>query len=168
MNRDSWLGIHIQKASMGITSESKAQDRGAYIIILRLEEDCKISIGKLGSLRFKRGYYVYIGSAKRGLSKRIEHHKRKRKKCFWHIDYLRKHTNFYADFPVRTSGDLECEIASRLKNFADWTIPRFGCSDCQCETHLLATYSDPLLISSFLETVSELSIGGIEKEIEIN
>jgi sugar fermentation stimulation protein A len=141
---------------MDITSGIEFQDGGAYIIILRLEEDRDISIGRLGSHRFKRGYYLYIGSAKRGLSKRIERHKRKRKKSFWHIDYLRAHATFYKDIPMHTSRDLECELASRLKKFADWTIPRFGCSDCPCETHLFATSRDPLLIPSFIETVSDL------------
>jgi sugar fermentation stimulation protein A len=148
-------------------SETQVQDQGAYILILWLKEVRHISIGRLGSLRFKRGYYIYIGSAKKGLSKRIERHKRKKKKSFWHIDYLRAHATFYRAISIRTSEDLECEIASKLKNLADWTIPRFGCSDCQCETHLFATRSDPLLSPSFIEVVSRLSTGRIKKEIEI-
>jgi sugar fermentation stimulation protein A len=137
--------------------KSELPDRGAYIIILRLKEDRKISIGRLGRLKFKKGYYIYIGSAKRGLSERIKRHKRKKKKCFWHIDYLREHSTFYKDIPICTNLDFECEIASRLKDFADWTIPGFGCSDCQCETHLFATNSNPL--PSLMEMVSELHPG---------
>jgi sugar fermentation stimulation protein A len=132
------------------------EDSGAYIVILRLEEDRDISVGRLGSLRFKKGYYLYTGSAKSGLSKRIERHKRKEKKSFWHIDYLREHTTFYKYFALRIG---ECEIASRLKKFADWIIPRFGCSDCRCQTHLFATSVDPLSIPSCIKIVSKFKIG---------
>jgi sugar fermentation stimulation protein A len=144
-------------------SELEFQDEGAYILILRLKEDRRISIGRLGSLPFKKGYYIYVGSAKRGLSKRIERHKRKKKKFFWHIDYLRARAAFYKDIPIRTNENLECEISSALKNFADWIIPGFGCSDCQCETHLFATNTDPLLMPTFIEIISKRSIGGIKK-----
>jgi sugar fermentation stimulation protein A len=148
-------------------SEIRVRDQGAYILILWLKEARHISIGRLGSLRFKRGYYIYIGSAKKRLSKRIGRHKRKKKKPFWHIDYLRAHATFYRAIPIRASEDLECKIASKLRDLADWIISGFGCSDCQCETHLFATKSDPLLSPSFIGVVSKLSTGRIKKEIEI-
>jgi sugar fermentation stimulation protein A len=140
-------------------SEMQVGDQGAYILILWLKEDRRISIGRLGLLPFKKGYYIYVGSARKGLSKRIERHKRKKKKSFWHIDYLRAHATFYGDIAIQTSEDLECEIASKLKNLADWTVPGFGCSDCQCETHLFAAGSDPLLVPSFIEMVSTFGSG---------
>ena len=59
-----------------------------YFIILKLDEDCEIEVGRLGKILFKKGYYIYCGSAKRGFSKRIKRHFSKKKKLWWHIDYL--------------------------------------------------------------------------------
>jgi len=135
--------------------KTDAPDSGSYLLILRLRKARDISIGKLGSFRFKKGYYLYVGSAKRGLSKRIERHKRKNKKFFWHIDYLRAYAAFHKVIPIRTNQDLECRLAAKLKEFADWSIPGFGSSDCQCETHLFATDDHPL--PSLMETIYGLN-----------
>lgn len=32
--------------------------------------------------------------------------------------------------PVRSSDDLECELASALNSISQWSVPGFGCSDC--------------------------------------
>jgi sugar fermentation stimulation protein A len=131
------------------------QDRGSSIVILRLGEARRISVGELGSLLFKRGYSLYVGSAKRGLVKRVARYERKAKKRFWHIDSLRSYAAFQKTILARTSEDLEGEIASKPKDLADWTIPGFGCSDCRCPTHAFATESNPRLHPSLMKTISE-------------
>lgn len=47
---------------------------------------------------------MYVGSAKANLTKRIERHKRKRKKMHWHLDYFRGHCAMIAGLPIRISG----------------------------------------------------------------
>lgn len=131
--------------------KTNSQDSGSYILILRLRKAREISIGKLGSFRFNKGYYLYVGSAERGLSKRIERHKKKRKKFFWHIDYLRAQAIFDEAILFHTSQNLECKLASKLKEFADWSVPDFGSSDCHCESHLFATKFNPM--PSLMETI---------------
>ncbi|MCK4902633.1 MAG: GIY-YIG nuclease family protein, partial [Thermoplasmatales archaeon] len=64
--------------------------KGSYILLIELENDSKIQIGKLGDILFKKGFYVYIGSALNGLEQRINRHLRADKKLHWHIDYLLK------------------------------------------------------------------------------
>jgi len=59
-----------------------------YFIIFRLDRDEEIEVGKLGRILFRKGYYVYAGSAKKGFSKRIRRHFSKKKKLHWHVDYL--------------------------------------------------------------------------------
>jgi Uri superfamily endonuclease len=62
--------------------------KGTYALIIELASDERISVGKLGKINFKKGYYLYVGSGQNSLEARIARHLRKRKKKFWHIDYL--------------------------------------------------------------------------------
>jgi sugar fermentation stimulation protein A len=128
----------------------EAQDRGSYLVVLKLNQKAKIEIGRMGKLTFPAGYYLYVGSALKGLTQRIERHRRILKNKFWHIDYLRDQTEFHAAIPIRSSEDLECEIAGAIKAIADWQVPRFGCSDCSCESHLFGMKGDPLQSPRFI------------------
>ena len=128
----------------------EAQDRGSYLIALRLAEGANVEIGKLGRLNFPKGYYLYVGSARKDLKQRIERHRRIRKTKFWHVDYLRERADFQAAIPIRTGDDLECEIAKAMSGIAAWNIPGFGCSDCSCESHLFGMRENPLRSSDFI------------------
>jgi sugar fermentation stimulation protein A len=46
---------------------------------------------------------------------------------------------------------LECEIANALSEIAEWSIPKFGSSDCSCKTHLFGMADDPIHSESFRE-----------------
>ena len=129
--------------------EREAKDCGSYLLILKIPEDRVGEIGGLGKIKFKKGYYIYVGSAKRNLSKRIERHRKLRKKLFWHIDYLREIADFHTALPVRSADDLECEIAKSVNDIADWKVPGFGCSDCSCSSHLFGMEQDPLSCAKF-------------------
>lgn len=141
------------------------KNSGSYIIILCITRDIRIRIGRLGILKFKKGYYLYVGSAKTNLTKRIERHKRKRKRFFWHIDYLRNKAKFCTALPIRTSATLECPIANRLREITDWSIPGFGSSDCSCETHLFGMHKDPIKSTAFIETLLYYRIDRLEEKL---
>jgi len=132
----------------------EARDRGSYLLILRLPKKVSREIGKLGEVVFKEGYYIYVGSARKNLSGRIQRHKRLQKKLFWHIDYLRAIAEFHAALPVRTEDRLECEIAHAVKGIADWEVPRFGSSDCSCNSHLFGMLKDPLQSVAFISLLT--------------
>jgi len=132
------------------TIEKEAQDRGSYLLILRLTERKTIPIGKLGGVPFPPGYYVYVGSAMANLTARIERHRRLRKNHHWHIDYLRAMAEFQAVLPIRSSVSLECPIAKRMKSLSDWIIPAFGASDCSCPTHLFGLKTNPFHSTGFM------------------
>jgi sugar fermentation stimulation protein A len=129
--------------------EKEVQDRGSYLLILRLAADTDLRIGSLGHVRLRKGFYVYVGSAKKNLSRRIERHRRLRKKFFWHIDSLRAVSEFLGALPVRSEDDLECAIAGAVGTLADWSQPGFGSSDCHCPSHLFGFENHPLNIGSF-------------------
>ncbi|HDO20376.1 MAG TPA: DUF123 domain-containing protein, partial [Candidatus Bathyarchaeota archaeon] len=86
---------------------------------------------------FDHGIYVYVGSAQNSLEKRIARHFRKKKKKFWHIDYLLENENvkiitvLYKIAPRRE----ECRIAKEINNIGS-PIKGFGSSDCKCKSHL--------------------------------
>jgi sugar fermentation stimulation protein A len=145
--------------------EQEAHDSGSYIVILRMKRDRRVSIGSLGEVRFRNGYYLYVGSARTNLTKRIEHHRRVNRKPHWHIDQLRAEADFHVAIPVRASDDLECEIAAALGGISDWKIPHFGSSDCSCDTHLFGMADDPVHDRSFIKVLQYFRMDRLEKLI---
>ena len=109
--------------------------KGTYLLVMELHEDTSIMVGKHRIIHFKKGYYVYVGSALNGLEQRIQRHLRTNKKNHWHIDYLLHFTEIVEILYKENTLREECSIARLLKrNFTN--IPGFGCSDCSCKSHL--------------------------------
>jgi len=57
------------------------------------------------------------------------------KKKFWHIDYLLEKASLIDVLTLISERNLECRLAGGL----GWRlepIAGFGCSDCQCRSHL--------------------------------
>jgi sugar fermentation stimulation protein A len=123
--------------------EREAEDRGSYLIVLRKKRAGTCRIGKLGRIRFEKGYYIYVGSGLANLAKRIERHRRLEKKKHWHIDYLRATCEWVGALPILTADDLECAIAKRFRKLAEEEIPGFGSSDCACPSHLFRMGENP-------------------------
>jgi sugar fermentation stimulation protein A len=130
--------------------KKEARESGSYILILRLREESTIAIGGLGEIRFRKGYYLYVGSARRNLSPCVERHRRMRKRLFWHVDFLCAVAEFHFAVPIRTQDVLECAIARAVSEIAEWEIPGFGSSDCLCSSHLYGMAKDPLQSAAFI------------------
>ena len=109
--------------------------KGSYILIVEIKSDLIISFGKKGEKQFEKGYYIYVGSALSGLDQRIQRHLRKQKKLHWHIDYLLEHAIIIAVFFKEGKFREECNIAKKLDGQL-LLISGFGCTDCQCKSHL--------------------------------
>ncbi len=133
--------------------EREAQDRGAYFLNVEVPSK-KLKIGGLGKISFKKGSYIYVGSARKNLEARIRRHLRKRKRLRWHIDYLLETAKKVRAIPIRTSKDLECEIAQKLSSIADDKIDGFGAGDCSCSTHLFYFSEDPLKNENFINILT--------------
>jgi sugar fermentation stimulation protein A len=144
----------------------EARDSGSYIVVLRLSRDRRLKIGGLGEVLFKKGYYLYAGSAKKNFTQRIARHRTRRKTLFWHIDYLREYADFVAALPVRASEGLECDIAKALGEISSWRIPGFGSSDCSCESHLFGMPEDPVHSREFIKILLHFRIDRLEKYLE--
>ena len=117
--------------------------KGTYILILYLEQDKEIVVGRQrssSSVLFRAGYYAYVGSAHGpgGLRSRINRHLIKDKKSVWHIDYLRKEAS-----PVEVWVNVDEKKEERI--WADalvlmkrsHTVENFGnTDDRKARTHL--------------------------------
>ncbi|UCG91138.1 MAG: DUF123 domain-containing protein [candidate division WOR-3 bacterium] len=104
-----------------------------YLLHIYIKNSRCIRIGKFGKYYFKQGNYIYVGSAKKNLLKRIERHRRKRKKKFWHIDYLLQ----YASLKKVWIGNLsEEKVADICTKIMEVPVLGFGSSDKKSTSHL--------------------------------
>ncbi len=133
--------------------ESLDLDKGVYLLLLELDESGVIDVGSLGRVEFKRGYYVYVGSAMNSLNKRLNRHKSRNKKLRWHIDYLTVRADKIWDIPIVTDSDIEEEIALRLSGIADGYIDGFGASDSRRDSHLFYFCRNPMEDRRFMDLI---------------
>ena len=146
--------------------EQEALDRGSYLFIVRLNEDRRIAVGGLGVVKFKKGFYCYVGSAKENLGARLERHKRLRKKPVLQIDYLRAEAVNHAAIPIRASDELECEIATALGKIADWHVQGFGSSDCSSPSHIFGMEEDPIGNRAFIDLLIYFRMDRLERYLD--
>ena len=120
-------------------------DKGAYILLMTLEGERSIGVGRLGELLFPAGYYLYSGSALGGLRNRVRRHLRKDKKLRWHIDYLIQHAHVVEVWYTLTGHNIECRlcVTAACLPQAEVPVPGFGSSDCRCLSHLIYYSSQP-------------------------
>ncbi len=108
--------------------------KGCYCLVIHVDEMKSIRVGKLGKIEFEKGYYVYVGSAMNGLETRLNRHLSDAKKLHWHVDYLLKKSKI-TDIIYNENQKVECGISSYIAGATNG-INGFGCSDCDCESHL--------------------------------
>ena len=127
--------------------ELKNIPTGTYILVIRLQKRKRISIGRLGMFSFRKGYYLYVGSAfgPGGLNARISRHLRQNKKRHWHIDYLTLENTIIDVWFKNHRIRHECEWAKSLEEIPALKRPvsGFGSSDCTCRSHLFFSAEKP-------------------------
>lgn len=141
-------------------------DGGAYLLVLHVQDDTDADIGAKGTCHFPKGYYVYIGSAKRNLAARLARHQRRRKQKHWHIDYLRAYADVTAAIPIRTADDLEHDLAQAVGAISQWRIDGFGCTDCRCPSHLFGFADNPVHRRDFMALVEEFRMNRLQQYIK--
>jgi sugar fermentation stimulation protein A len=128
---------------------------GSYLLLFENDSRFIDDIGSIKKLTLERGYYIYAGSGMNNLFKRIAYHKKKAKKKFWHIDYVKNRFKLLADIPVVTGRDMECTLAHRMLLIGGNGIEGFGASDCTCRSHLFHFDENPLYRDDFWDIVLE-------------
>jgi sugar fermentation stimulation protein A len=126
-----------------------------------------LRIGSLGSIGFKRGFYTYVGSARRSMKSRLARHLARKKTKRWHIDWLTTRSGVVPIAVASTTlTGIECRIATVLSKRADMRVDGFGCSDCECESHLYYfSKSDCLFLA--LENLKRYGVSVQESELGI-
>jgi Uri superfamily endonuclease len=121
--------------------------RGTYILLLNSHETRSLSIGRVGTLALRPGFYLYVGSAfgPGGLQARLLRHFRGGDKRHWHIDYLREYADAVGAWLAPDSVRHEHHWADALSRWSDLepAMPGFGASDCRCATHLFFSADQP-------------------------
>lgn len=153
-----------------MSDRSGVLEKGVYSLILYTSKDTTLKIGDFGIHRFPKGYYVYTGSAlgkgASSLGGRVARHLIKKKKLFWHIDYLLSSQNVAIKTVIFTPTNkrLECKINECIKGKGTVPITNFGASDCKgnCGSHLMylgkrAGSFGALIFSCHLKEVRERS-----------
>ncbi|MFA5267066.1 MAG: DUF123 domain-containing protein [Methanoregula sp.] len=122
-------------------------DKGIYCLIFS-NPSCTVRVGALGEIAFLRGWHIYVGSAlgSGGLARLGRHialSRNRDKRPKWHVDYLSTNPSFPLRYTVHalTEERLECRLAEAL---GGETVPAFGCSDCDCISHLFYRRRNPL------------------------
>ena len=122
---------------------------GTYTLIFSSSRKEQISIGKLGTLQLKPGFYIYVGSAfgPGGLKARIAHHCRRAVRPHWHIDYLGYFLHLTEIWYTYDPVHREHQWAQTLSTTRGAMNPLagFGSSDCRCKSHLLFFNSKPTI-----------------------
>jgi Uri superfamily endonuclease len=122
-----------------------ADVKGTYGLVLALDKETQITVGKLTSYSFPPGYYLYIGSALGGLYSRIGRHIHGGSKLHWHIDYLRQVARVVEVWYRISDERMECSWYHAAAGMpgAEMPVAGFGSSGCSCDSHLLHFTSRP-------------------------
>ena len=147
---------------------------GIYTLTIFLSKEICLKVGKLGRKEFPKGYYTYVGSAlgkgASNLKRRISRHLQKKKRNFWHIDFLLADENATVTSIVatQTNEKLECTLNSYVKREggAEILIREFGASDCKenCESHLLFfpdIIEEPILVQKIVKYYEDLGLSPV-------
>lgn len=120
--------------------------KGVYVLVISVSKNISVNVGVLGRVNFNKGLYAYVGSAQNNLEKRIERHRRKAKRKFWHIDYLLdiNGVKILKVFHKKAGKPEECKVARAMSERAI-PIKGFGSSDCKCVSHLFKLKGHQLL-----------------------
>lgn len=98
-----------------IPDEARA---GAYVLHLTVNKRINMRIRTLGAHELAEGWYLYVGSARRGMASRCARHERlpreKAGKIRWHIDYLLVHPNWRLARIDSFPGAEECSLSRRI------------------------------------------------------
>ncbi len=80
-------------------------------------------------------------SSSSSLENRVKRHLRfpDQKKNHWHIDYLleSKRAKIIKVYLIPNKKKLECMLAKELIDVSGTYVKNFGCSDCNCKSHLI-------------------------------
>jgi Uri superfamily endonuclease len=106
-----------------------------YVLVIEKTGSSRVRMRK-ETISMEKGLYLYVGSAKRGLKQRLTRHIKKRKKCFWHIDYITSRRDA-AVRAIYLAPQAECETLKAVSQLGTLFGRKLGSSDCKCPSHFV-------------------------------
>jgi sugar fermentation stimulation protein A len=141
--------------------------KGAYVLIIRVEQPVNIQIKSLGEITFETGWWAYVGSAmgtgSTSLENRLSRHFRREKTIYWHIDYLLDaNTELAEAIWAESSEPIECSLAQSLAASDAFILgpKRFGSSDCHsgCTAHIYLYHGEEPIHNRVTNVFRKLSL----------
>ncbi len=143
--------------------------KGIYVLILRIEKEKSISVGKMGQFIFKPAYYAYVGSAMSGIQ-RLKRHlenikKRSVKNKHWHIDFIIPYCNSIGWFFAECSDPgKEEKLAICLSKKLNY-VEGFGASDSRAPSHLFKDINLNKLKSTVIKSLKSIGVDNFRTNI---
>lgn len=146
------ITVYRVREGKGIPPFAEQKAPAIYHLLLRLSAPRTLHVGCLGLRQFPPGYYIYTGSARRGLGSRLQRHLRRDKIEHWHIDRLTRLARIEEIWVDLSGKRTECKSHQEILILpgASRSIPQFGSSDCRCPSHLTHFKKRPFLPGSRL------------------
>lgn len=141
--------------------------KGAYMLIIQVEQPVSVQIKSMGEVSFESGLWVYVGSAmgdgSTSLENRLRRHFRKEKTIYWHIDYLLDaDTEIVEAIWAESIKPIECDLVQSIAAHDDFRPgPKaFGSSDCRrgCIAHTYFYEGDEKIHNSLIQVFRRLSL----------
>jgi len=115
-------------------------DSGVYVLLIEVPPTTagSVQVGRRGEHFLPAGPYLYVGSARRGLSKRIARHEARRKQTHWHVDAVTLRAGRIRSWVWPHRPGLECRLARAVvgRGLGQVWVGGCGSSDCSCASHL--------------------------------
>ena len=61
--------------------------------------------------------------------------------------------------------DAECALADAVRGVAEWDVPKFGSSDCDCKSHLFGMAENPIHNKAFMNVVEHYRMNMLDELI---
>jgi len=126
--------------------------KGFYGIFIKLKSDRYIKFGVGKGAHFRKGFYLYVGSAMGGIGRINRYIGVKKKKKHWHIDYFLEFGVVKMIIFIPSEKRREEEIAKKMATKFNY-IKGFGSTDTSADSHL---FYSPLLDSLLEEFLAFL------------
>ena len=127
------------------------RDNKTYVLFILNNRSISLHIGRGLFCIFPEGIYIYIGSGKKNLKKRVLRHFSDKKKLHWHIDYFLVSAKI---IDVYVGQREEKELVSIILKEKTLNIPckGFGATDSPYPSHLFLI-EDKEEIEGFLSSL---------------
>ena len=61
-----------------------------------------------------------------------------------------------------TKIDVECALADAVRGVAEWDVPKFGSSDCDCKSHLFGMTENPIHNKAFMDVIEDFRMNTLD------